>query len=110
MPYFLDVAGDDAGERAPQVRGQLVHRLLAREVQGAHRRVRDLEGALELRPDRQQPVEVVGVARLAAELAHRVHAAHHAARDLGRVVDDHGQAPRGVLAQGAADEAAICSK
>src|SRR4029077_1828849 len=97
---FLDVAGDDAGEGAAQIRGQLVHGLRAREAQPAHARMRPLEGSLELRPDREQPVEIVGIARLAAKFAHRVHAALHAARDLRRVVHDHGEAPHGVLAQG----------
>jgi tRNA 2-selenouridine synthase SelU len=50
--------------------------------------VRDLEGLLKLQRDLQQPVETVGVARLAAMVAHLGQALHHRARDGGRVIDD----------------------
>src|SRR5690348_11608877 len=67
---LLDVSGDDAGERAAQVGRKLMHGLSAIERERAHRLVRDLEGPLELRPYGEQPVEVVGIAALAAELTH----------------------------------------
>ena len=98
---LLDVAGDDAGERAAQVGGELVHRLVAVQAQGAHRGVGHLEGPLELGVDAQQPVVVVGVGLAATGLAHGLDAAVHDARDLGRVVDDDADA----LERGGAERA-----
>src|SRR5487761_852532 len=91
---LLDVAGDDSGEGAPQVGGEMMQGLAAMELERAHRLVRDLEGPLELRLDREQPVEVVGIAAQLAELAHALDAAHHAAPDLGGIVDDDGETLR----------------
>ena len=68
--------------------------LLALQLERAHRRVRDLEGLLELRLNRQQPVEVVRVAVLAAELAYRLHAAYQAPGHFRRVIDDGGEPPQ----------------
>src|SRR6185312_3084194 len=103
---LLHVAGDDAGEGAAQIGRELVHGLAAIERERAHRLVRDLERPLKLRLDREQPVEVVGIAALLAKLAHGFDAAHHAAGDLGGIVDDDGEALGRRLAERAGDEAA----
>src|SRR6185437_12524405 len=64
------------------------------------------EGPLELRLDREQPVEVVRIAVLLAERAHRLDAVHHAARDFGGIVDDDAETLRRRLAERAGNEAA----
>src|SRR5918995_5202416 len=53
---FLDVAGDDAGKRAAQVRGALVHRLVERQLEARHRLVVHDERLLESWRNPEQPV------------------------------------------------------
>ncbi len=81
-----------------------MHRLVAMQLEGAHRFVRDLERPLELRLDGQQPVVVVRVAVQPAEFAHLIHAAHQLPPDLGRIVDDHREAACSLGPERAADE------
>src|SRR5688572_31877902 len=102
---LLHIAGDDAGERAPEVRRTLVHGLLHRELEARHRDMAHVEWLLERRRDPQQPVVVVRVAGPAPRAAHGIEAALHLARDLGRVVDDDPVALPRLLAQRVADEA-----
>ena len=45
---FLDIAGDDAGERPAQIGGQLVGRQVATQLQVGHRLVGGFERALEI--------------------------------------------------------------
>ena len=100
---LFDVARHDARERAPQIRGQLVHRQIAMQTQLSHRRVRHFEGLLEGLADPQQPVEVVRIGMLAAEFAHVVEAAIHDPRDFSRIVD-HDPQPIGRLRTERADQ------
>src|SRR5882757_1118538 len=65
----------------------------------------DLEWPLELQRNLQQPIEAVGIARLAAIVANLRHALHHRTRHAGRVVDDHLVARLRGAPQGRADEA-----
>src|SRR5690606_2167744 len=101
---FLDVAGDDAGERAPQVGGELVRRAVAVQVERSHRLVAGHERLLEPQRYVQRPVEEERVLLLDPELAYAIDAARHLARDLGRVVDDDAVARSRRITQGQAQE------
>ena len=67
--------------------------------------MRHLERALQLHTDREQPVEVVGIAARAPEVAHRLHARDHAPGHRRRIIDDHLQALHRLTAQRAGHEA-----
>src|SRR5260370_37487022 len=86
---LLDFSRHDAGKRAPQIRGAIVHRLIARKAQSPHRGVRDLERQLEIQGNLQQPVESVRIARLPAEVADAGQSLHHRARGGRGDVQDH---------------------
>ena len=55
------VAGDDARKRAAQIERQAVRRLIAMQLERAHRLVSRLERLLELETDIERPVEEIGV-------------------------------------------------
>ena len=56
-----NVTRDDAGKRASQIERNLVQRLIAVQLETAHRLVRGLERPLELEAYVQPPVEEVSV-------------------------------------------------
>ncbi len=86
-PVILDVAGDDAGERAAQIHCQFMCREIAAQRQGRHGLVRRIERRLERRIDPQQPVVVPRVLVLAPLRTHALHAARHLARDDVGLID-----------------------
>ena len=73
-------------------------------LSACHGRVRRFERLLQIVRDAQQPVEVVGVLRAAAVLAHGVHATQHLARHLGRIAHDDAIALAHALAERADQE------
>ncbi len=81
-----------------------MRRLIAMQLERPHRLVRHLEGLLEFRLNRQQPVEVIRIVVLPAELADGIHAPDELAADLRRIVDDHGETTHGRVAERAAHE------
>src|SRR5580700_8128696 len=103
---FLDVAGDNAREGASQVRREQVNGLRTTQLEGAHALVRHLEMSLQLLAHGQQPVEVVRVVALAAELAHGIEPADHVPGYLRRIVDDDHEALQGLSPERRADEMA----
>src|SRR5262245_7009842 len=75
------------------------------QLERTHRLVRDFERMLEIFRHRQQPVEVVGITLLLAELAHRRHAGREMLRDAGRIVHHDGESLERLLAERSRDEA-----
>ena len=77
-PVFFDardaglahVARDDPGERAAQIERQAVRRLIAMELERAHRLVRRFERFLKLEADVERPVEEIRVVVRGAAVAH----------------------------------------
>ena len=101
----LDVAGHDTGERPPQVGGKPVPRLVPVQLQVAHVFMRRQERRLELLLDLQQPVEIIGIIAVLAEMAHRRDALLDLACDTHRVVDDYPVTRLRRLTQGGGDKA-----
>src|SRR5690606_8506481 len=101
---FADVAGDDAGERAAQIDGELVDRLVAMELERGHRFVRRFERPLEVDTDVELPVEEVRVVRLGAHLAHDLETFRDLARDALGVREDDLVTGLRLVAEGLADE------
>ena len=87
-PYFstrrdaglAHVARDYPGECAAQIDREAVRRLIAVQLERAHRLVRRLERLLEIEPDVQRPVEEVGVVVRGAAVADVAQAARHLGR------------------------------
>src|SRR6185312_4014061 len=101
---FLDVARDDAGERAAHVGRQFVRRAAAMQVQRRHRRMGRLEMLLERQIDVQFPVEEERVVLLDAMVAHHFDALLDRVRHRHRILDDDLVALRRSVAQHQAQE------